>query len=629
MQIANVRIQNYGSLKDTSFKGQPLVIFVGPNGQGKSLLFESLYRFFIDFNPVSGAASAGVTDSLWYRRETTQPISFILELELEDDESRALIPVSDRVFQLVKERSKEKSSTTLSIKRSLTSQGTWSTEELAWENIPLVTNNSITTPEKLLSFLVPEGYFKRYKMYFFTQGYSKENIGGDRVLVDSESNRAFTSHPSIDDLVRRGTIESSTEFVGKNLQEWCKEKGLAVSSPTPAEISEIISITPEILQQVMNALTNLRGKFKLIPASRDVKATPGQRSSLMEPAILQTITSTGIDRQRLSEIKWERYRSYVERLLGKRMEPNPTQILLKEGDLGLLPAQMGGGEQAMMGIVWETMDANSIIAVEEPENHMHPALQRELLKYFQELTSKTQVLICTHSAIFASKPNIEGVFYVFKDEQGITIAEQVNEVNINRLIDEMGIRASDVFEFDSLVFVEGDDDVKIFKNILKQVSKTTDVIVGFVDSEGWNSMAYYANARILKSRKVKVNIFALFDGDTESNEKYKKIKERLIKDLEIEQERIITLQKTSIESYLLVPSSIKRAFPLIHLSENEIDEFIKQRDSKKNKKDVLDLLLKRGGIGAYNGVLGAQIAQAMRDDEIDSELKDIINKFIQ
>ncbi len=46
-------------------------------------------------------------------------------------------------------------------------------------------------------------------------------------------------------------------------------------------------------------------------------------------------------------------------------------------------------------------------------------------------------------------------------------------------------------------------------------------------------MDYYANARILKSRNVKVEVFAAFDGDTESDEKRKKIKERLIRDLDI------------------------------------------------------------------------------------------------
>lgn len=627
MQIVNVRIQNYGSLKDVSFKGESFVVFVGPNGQGKSLLFEALHRFFIDFNSIGGGASVGVTDILWYRRDTTQPITFELELELNSTEARTLLPFSDKVFQLGK-KSHEKNTTTLSIKRSLTAPNVWNTDELAWEKIPLINNNSITTPEKVLS-LLPEGYYKRYKMHFFTQGNSKDNIGGDRILVDSERNRAFMSHQSIDELVRRGVIESSTEFVGKNWQEWCKEGGLEVSSPTPADISEILLITPEILQQVINNLTNLRGKFILIPASRDVKATPGQRLSLLDPPLLQTITSTAIDRQRSSEIKWEQYRGYVENFLGKRLEPNPTQILLKEGDLGLLPAQTGGGEQAVLGLIWETMDANAIIALEEPENHLHPALQRQMLRYFQELAPKTQILICTHSAIFASKPSIDVVYSIFKDEQGITRVEQVNEVNIYRLIDELGVRSSDIFDFDTLVFVEGDDDVKIFKAISKQFIKSTDLVVEFVNSEGWNSMAYYANARVLKSRKVKVDIFAVFDGDTEADEKNKKIKERLISDLKIEQDHIITLKKHSIESYLLIPSTIKRALPLIRLSEEEIDVFFKQNESKKNKKEVLDSLLRRGGIGSYTGELGAQIAQAMREDEIDQELKEDINKFIQ
>jgi len=79
-----------------------------------------------------------------------------------------------------------------------------------------------------------------------------------------------------------------------------------------------------------------------------------------------------------------------------------------------------------------------------------------------------------------------------------------------------GIKPSDIFNYDTVVFVEGDDDVKIFKSLLKQLAKTTET-VGFVDSEGWNNMAYYANAKILKSQRLKINVFAVFDGDTEAD----------------------------------------------------------------------------------------------------------------
>ena len=646
MYLQSVRIRNYGSLKDITFAGRPFTVFVGPNGQGKSLLFEALHRFFIDFNPLTSPASTGVNDTLWYNREAIRPIYFEMEFKLGEDDIRQLLPFGERIFQLIQE-SKEINPGLMKIKRSLTPQGTWNTEEITWSNIPLVKKNSIITPEEFLTSFLPKGYFNRYKMYFFTQGYSKDNVGGDRVLVDDESKQAYPSHDSTDQLVRRGVIESSTETIGKNWKEWCGEKGLSFQAPpappaptpnmpipvqipsTPGYLAEILPITPEILQQVISALANLRSKFMLIPASRDVRATPGQRTSLLEPSLLQTITATSIDRQRRSEMKWESYRKRVELLLHKRMEPNPTQILLKEGDLGLLPAQIGGGEQALMGLVWETMDQDKIIAIEEPENHLHPGLQRQLLNHFQELAVQTQILITTHSAVFASKLDVQAVYVVSRDEHGVTSVELVNEASINRLIEELGIRASDVFDYDNLVFVEGDDDVKIFQALSKQLLKQRDVSVGFLDSEGWNNMAYYANARILKSRKANIEVFAVFDGDTEADEKRKNIKVKLTSELKIPEDHIMTLTQSSIESYLLVPTAIRRAFPQIRLSKKEIELFTEKHESKKNKKETLDQLLRKGDVGPYTGELGAQIAQVMLESEINQEMKDIVNKFSQ
>ena len=623
MKIIQARIQRYGSLKDVTFQAQPFVVFIGPNGQGKSLIFEAFYRFFTDFNSIGGGASAGVSDILWYRRETSLPIEFEFVLELSEAEARQYIPLGDRLLGLIKDKYKE-NARRLTVKRSLSYPGTWKTEEIKLAEIPIVTKDVVATPEKILDAISPIEQLKDYRMYFFTAGHSKDNVGGDRILVNLTEKKGFTSHALFDDLVKKGVIESSTEYAGKNWQEWAKENNYAITSPSASDLAELFIVTPELLQKAITALADLRGKFKLLSAARDIKSTLGQRASLLEPSLLQTVTSTSIDRQRQAEKRWERYRSYVEPLLKKRLEPNPSQVLLKEGDLGLPPSQIGGGEQSMMGVIWETMDPNEIFAIEEPENHLHPKLQREMLDYFLELANETQVLLCTHSAVFASRLDIAAVYLVSKDEEGTTQVTQVNETNIGRVIEELGIKPSDIFDFDRVAFVEGADDVKIFKALARQFAKNTAVIVGYIDSEGWNSMAYYANARILKSRRLKIDVFAIFDGDTEKEERNKKTKERLVSDLEVKEDRVITLQRSCIEAYLLVPSAIKRAFPQIGLSEQEIAEFIKRNEEKKNKKQVLDLLLKRGGIDTYNGEIGAQIAQAMKDNEIDEELQQIL-----
>ena len=95
---------------------QPFVVFIGPNGQGKSLILESFHRFFTDFNPVGGGASAGVSDIIWYRRDTSMPIEFEFILELNEEEVCQFIPLGDKLLNSLKDRFQENASR-LTIKR--------------------------------------------------------------------------------------------------------------------------------------------------------------------------------------------------------------------------------------------------------------------------------------------------------------------------------------------------------------------------------------------------------------------------------------------------------------------------------------------------------------------------------
>jgi predicted ATPase len=620
MKIKKACIRNFGSLKDVSFEGADFLVFIGQNSSGKSLIFEALMRFFNEFNPIGGTSV--VTDLLWFKRDTSNPIEFEITLELSEQDLKELIPFSDKIIFAIKEKFAE-TFNILKIRRSLQSNGAWKTNEIKWSEMELVLDDALVSPEKVQSFIQPLLSLSDYKMYFFTQGYSKENIGGDRLLVNLKEKKGFTSNPVIDDLVKKGLIESSTEYQGRNWQEWVKENGIIVTSPGAAEIAQLGVITPEILQRFITQLTKLRTAFKLIPAARDMKSTAGVRSSFLDPNLLQGITSTSTDTSSRAFMKWNEYRGYVERMLGKELEPNPTQVRIIDGNVGLFPAYVGGGDQSVLGLIWETFEANSIISIEEPENHLHPRLQRLLLKYLQELSTKTQVMICTHSAIFASQPDITNVLLVSKDAEGATQIEPVNQANVYRIIDELGVKAGDILDFDTVVFVEGKCDVKIFEGFKLTLLKSEEN-VGFIDAGGWTSMEYFANAKILRSLKPPRRIFVIFDGDTEKN---KKIKERLLNELNVKDENIITLTETQVEAYLLVPSAIKRAFPNLNLSESEISKMIEVGKNKKNKKELLDLILTKGNVGPYDGEKAGNIAKSFLENEISPEIKEIFKKI--
>jgi len=163
MRIIQAKIRRYGSLKDIAFEGHPLLVFIGPNGQGKSHIFEALYRFFTDFSPIGGSVTSPFSDILWYKRESYDPIEIEVTLDLNEPEVGRFIPLPKKLFHLVKEKLKENIRKIL-IKRSLSKEGSWKTLEIEWADIPLVTEDVLITPEKFLDALSPIPQFSDYKM---------------------------------------------------------------------------------------------------------------------------------------------------------------------------------------------------------------------------------------------------------------------------------------------------------------------------------------------------------------------------------------------------------------------------------------------------------------------------------
>ncbi len=89
----------------------------------------------------------------------------------------------------------------------------------------------------------------------------------------------------------------------------------------------------------------------------------------------------------------------------------------------------------------------------------------------------------------------------------------------------------------------------------------------------------------------------------------------------------MTLKRTSIEDYLLVPRSIKAAIPSLSLDEKRIASFLESNAGKRNKKAVLDELLKKYADVKYDGAIGAKIASCMRIVDMDSEIRGIFSSL--
>ncbi len=87
--------------------------------------------------------------------------------------------------------------------------------------------------------------------------------------------------------------------------------------------------------------------------------------------------------------------------------------------------------------------SNFILAIEEPENSLHPRGQREMLWALQDVARSAQVLCTTHSSVFLDLGRLEDNIVLVRTGKGNTIARHFATDDAVSLRELLGIRVSD------------------------------------------------------------------------------------------------------------------------------------------------------------------------------------------
>lgn len=148
------------------------------------------------------------------------------------------------------------------------------------------------------------------------------------------------------------------------------------------------------------------------------------------------------------------------------------EITVDDGSPTLLEYK-GDGVQSLaaLAIMRHASDSgargrNLVIAIEEPESHLHPRAIHEFREVLQDLAKRHQVLITTHNPLFVDRIAVRSNILVNKAKaRPASSVEEVREI--------LGVRAADNLRSADLVLVvEGEDDRKALRPLLSHLSST-------------------------------------------------------------------------------------------------------------------------------------------------------------
>ncbi|MDD5923850.1 MAG: AAA family ATPase [Clostridia bacterium] len=219
---------------------------------------------------------------------------------------------------------------------------------------------------------------------------------------------------------------------------------------------------------------------------------------------------------------------------------------------------------------------NAILLLDEAGLTLHPLAQKDLSRFFDNLSVNNQIINTTHSPFIIDTTNIERCRVVYMDENGFTVAssdlrqgaDSLNDKSIYAVHAAMGLSVSDILlQGCQNIIVEGPSDqhylnaIKSFLIKEKLLAPKQEMV--FVPSGGVKGVPGVVS---ILSGKTGNLPYVLVDSDTSGQDTVKKLSSGLYKD---QKDRIIQVKDiTSIDNsevediipYSLLSRGIDRLF---------------------------------------------------------------------
>mgnify|MGYP001616438826 CR=1 FL=1 len=249
-----------------------------------------------------------------------------------------------------------------------------------------------------------------------------------------------------------------------------------------------------------------------------------------------------------------------------------------------------------------------ILAIEEPEAHLHPNAQKKL--YSQIEGVKGQKIISTHSPYIAASAKLYQLRNFYKDDVSVACGaintQELTSEDIRKIERQVINTRGELLFSKAIIFFEGETEEQALPIFAEHFFKKPLVEIGidFVGVGGHGN--YLPFLRVAEA--LKIPWFILGDGGKDAIESIKKALKKLYnREIEIEKESNIFIldNECDFEKYLLKTGyldEIKSAFVKLH-SHAYLEDEIRKKDGTKRERIKTDAVCDKCSQNIYQDIL--------------------------